>query len=75
MIPNILLLIKPKVCDLFYVSPLFLFSTLLVLHKKKCNKSWSTSFFLDSCEGSFFCNNATWRAEGDHDMDFDTEKG
>jgi hypothetical protein len=21
-----------------------------------------------------FCNNATWRAEGDHDMDFDIEK-
>ena len=26
------------------------------------------------CEGCF-CNDATWRAEGDHDMDFDIEKG
>jgi hypothetical protein len=27
-----------------------------------------------TCEGCF-CNNATWRAEDDHDMDFDIEKG
>ena len=26
------------------------------------------------CEGCF-CNDAMWRAEGDHDMDFDIEKG
>ena len=26
------------------------------------------------CEGCF-CNNATWRAKGDHDMDFNIEKG
>ena len=26
------------------------------------------------CEGCF-CNNATWRAESGHDMDFNIEKG
>ncbi len=29
--------------------------------------------YINFCEGSF-CNNATWRAEGDHDVDFDIEK-
>jgi hypothetical protein len=30
-------------------------------------------FTLYICEGCFY-NNTTWRAEGDHDMDFDIEK-
>jgi hypothetical protein len=34
---------------------------------------WWRSVWLPKCEGCF-CNNATWRAEGDHDMDFDIEK-
>jgi hypothetical protein len=44
------------------------------LHFSMVLKAGQIQYGLKGCEGCF-CNNATWRAEGDHDMDFDIEKG
>jgi hypothetical protein len=41
------------------------------IHKSIITVLWKV---VTLCEGCF-CNNATWRAEGDHDMDFNIEKG
>jgi hypothetical protein len=51
------------------------FTTCLTLYVPifKQNKQNTIIFNNTACEGCF-CNNATWRAEGDHDVGFDIEK-
>jgi hypothetical protein len=45
------------------------FKICIFLKKKKKQK-----ICLEDCEGCF-CNSATWRAEGDHNVDLNLEKG